>query len=414
MNSPSAPLPLFPHSPPSSGPCGWSQAAPPLPVQDIGAGAWPQPPFVLLDDARSGHPARLYADPRAIITAHAPGDVVPALARLRDAVKGGAHVAGYLAYEAGLALEPRLAPLAASLPGNAPLLWFGVFDAPRALPMPSAPEGNGPRGPVQPVWDEQRHGDALDQVLALIRSGDCYQVNLTFPAHMSGLDDPMAHYAALRAGQRAGWGGVVATGDRWLLSCSPELFFVQSDRTLWARPMKGTAKRGETPEQDAEFRNALWNSVKDRAENLMIVDLLRNDLSRVAQPGSVRTPRLFDIESYPTVHQMTSTITARMRDDVDTIDIIHALFPCGSVTGAPKIRAMEIIADVEAGQRGAYTGSMGFIAPDGTCAFNVMIRTLELDKGTGDARLGLGSGIVADSDAAQEWAECLAKAVFAQ
>jgi para-aminobenzoate synthetase/4-amino-4-deoxychorismate lyase len=194
------------------------------------------------------------------------------------------------------------------------------------------------------------------------------------------------------------------------LSFSPELFFALEGGRLTTRPMKGTARRAPSPEADRAAAAALAADAKNRAENLMIVDLLRNDLSRVAQPGSVAVDRLFEVETYPTIHQMTSTVSARLREEADAVDVIEALFPCGSVTGAPKIRAMEVIAEVERQPRGLYTGSIGAISADGSAAFNVAIRTLVLADGR--ASLGLGAGIVADSDAESEWAECLSKAAF--
>ena len=222
---------------------------------------------------------------------------------------------------------------------------------------------------------------------------------------MATAGHPLALYAAIRPRARAGWGGIVFTGEHWLLSFSPELFFTLEAGRVTARPMKGTAPAGSDPE-------ALRGDPKQRAENLMIVDLLRNDLSRLSKPGTVKVPALFEVETYPTVLQMTSTVTGELEDGRGAVDLLETIFPCGSVTGAPKIRAMEIIAALEREQRGPYTGSIGRLAPDGEAAFNVAIRTLVLRGGESVARLGLGSGIVADSVAADEWRECLAKGEF--
>jgi para-aminobenzoate synthetase/4-amino-4-deoxychorismate lyase len=216
----------------------------------------------------------------------------------------------------------------------------------------------------------------------------------------------------LRAASRVGWGGIVHDGQRWLLSLSPELFFRIEGGRIAARPMKGTAPRGRTPAEDDAHAARLAADPKERAENLMIVDLLRNDLSRVARAGSVKVPELFAIERYPTVQQMVSQVEAEMAPGRDAIDALEALFPCGSITGAPKVRAMEIIAEVESDVRGPYTGSIGTIAPDGTAAFNVAIRTLVLEDGSDEALIGLGSAVVADSTAEAEWRECLAKGSF--
>jgi para-aminobenzoate synthetase/4-amino-4-deoxychorismate lyase len=223
---------------------------------------------------------------------------------------------------------------------------------------------------------------------------------------------PLALYANLRRRTRAGHGGIVFTGEHWLLSFSPELFFTLKSGRLTTRPMKGTAERGRGAAEDAAAAATLREDPKQRAENLMIVDLLRNDLSRVSKPGTVKVPALFEIETYPTVHQMTSTVVAEIEGGRDAVDVVEALFPCGSVTGAPKIRAMEIIAGLEEGPRQAYTGSIGMLSPNGDAAFNVAIRTLKLKAGEGRASMGLGSGIVADSRAADEWRECLAKGAF--
>ncbi|WCT73152.1 aminodeoxychorismate synthase component I [Sphingomonas naphthae] len=370
-------------------------------------------PFVLLDDARPDGGARLYTAPSAIITATRASDVPAALDRLRAASGQGAHLAGHLAYEAGHALVGPTTPP----PADAPLLWFGLFDAPRHItPAETAallPDPAGAwAGPPRPRLDATAHAAAVDRVQALIAAGDIYQANLTFPADVAVAGDPLALYARLRRAQLSPWGGVVWTGDHWLLSLSPELFFTVEAGCVTARPMKGTATRGSNPLADAEAAATLAADPKQRAENLMIVDLLRNDLSRIAEPASVAVPHLFVVETYPTIHQMTSTVTARLGADHDAIDLLAAAFPCGSITGAPKRRAMEVIDAVEMGPRGAYTGSIGRIDPSGDAAFNVAIRTLVMEGESMTATLGLGSGIVADSVAPEEWRESLAKAGF--
>jgi para-aminobenzoate synthetase/4-amino-4-deoxychorismate lyase len=295
-----------------------------------------------------------------------------------------------------------------------PLLWFGRFA--RAEPVDAATliAASGPArlGALQPGITPAAHAAAVAQVQALIAAGDIYQANLTFPASLAFSGHPLALYAQLRAGSRAPYGAVVHGGGQWLLSLSPELFFRMDGDQLMAKPMKGTARRGADAAEDRALAAALQADPKNRAENLMIVDLLRNDLSRVAH--TVQVPALFEVEAYPTILQMTSTITATANPGITAADVLARLFPCGSVTGAPKIRAMQIIADTEAAPRGAYTGSIGAVRADGTAAFNVAIRTLALTKGTYTATLGLGSGIVADSEPAAEWQECLAKAAFLQ
>lgn len=372
-----------------------------------------RPPFVLLDDARAdGRGARLYVDPVEIIVARALDEVAPALDRLRGAAAEGHHAAGWLSYEAGAAFESA----APARVGDTPLLWFGLFrghrqldgaDVPALLPDPAGAWAGRPR----PRLDRAAYDTALARVLGYIEAGDIYQANLTFRAEVPVAGHPAALYALLRARSVAGHGALVATGEDWLLSLSPELFFTLEDGTLTARPMKGTTTRDPDAEIDAALARDLAADPKQRAENLMIVDLMRNDLGRVARPGSVAVPQLFHVESYPTVHQMTSTITARLAEGLGPVDALAALFPCGSVTGAPKIRAMQVIAEVEPDARSVYTGSIGRIDADGSAEFNVAIRTLAL-RGAGPAMLGLGSGVVADSRADSEWHECLAKGAF--
>ena len=382
----------------------------------------PTETFVLFDDARprAPAPARLYRDPVSVIVAHQLAEVQPALDRLAEAAEAGLHAAGFIAYEAGLALEDRLRPLAERHRQDrpkTPLLWFGLFEGVRLIDpaaMPGLlPDPAGARvDHVRPLIDEAAYRAAFAQVCDYIRAGDIYQVNLTFPcaAHFKG--DPMALYAAIRPRQQAGYGGVLSTGEHSILSFSPELFFTHVRGQLTARPMKGTAPRDPDLASDAELVQWLERDAKQRAENLMIVDLLRNDLSRVSSAGTVTVPDLFKVETYPTVHQMVSTVRARLLPGLTPVDVLRVLFPCGSITGAPKVRAMEIIDAVEAVPRGVYTGSMGWIDPAGDAAFNVAIRTICVEEDSKEGRLGLGSGIVADSDVASEWAECLAKGRF--
>ncbi len=359
-------------------------------------------PLILLDDARSGAKARLFEAPAEIVRADRLDEVAPALEQLRGERR---YAVGFIAYEAGCVLEPKLVP-GFRKPG-VPLLWFGLFDGYREvdaedwLPDPAG----GWAGEPEPQVATGDHLSRVKQVQAAIVAGDIYQANLTFPCRVPIAGDPRAIYAGLRKRARASYGALMWTGDDWLLSLSPELFFTLEDGGLTARPMKGTA----APDADPDLLRA---DPKQRAENLMIVDLLRNDLSRVAVPGSVAVPELFTVERYPTVQQMVSTVTARLRPGLDAIDVIGALFPCGSITGAPKVRAMEIIAQVEDAPRGLYTGAIGHINPDGQASLNVAIRTLHLKPGDVQATLGLGSGIVADSVPEAEWRECLTKGGF--
>ena len=380
-------------------------------------------PFILLDDARGeeASAARLYRDPAEIVIARRPDEVTGALARIEALRRQGRELAGYLAYEAGLALEPRLAGLA---PGrtSGPLLWFGAFDsfetiAPDAVAAWLGEHG-GPSasiGPLEPQVSLGAYAAAFGKLREAITAGDIYQANLTIPLAGKWRGDPLALYAALRSQAGAGYGGIVFDGAHWLLSFSPELFFALKGRSAVVKPMKGTRPRGHSAVEDAALARDLANSSKDRAETLMIVDLMRNDLARVAEAGSVEVERPFAVETYPTVHQMTSTVRARLKPEVGAVEMIRALFPCGSITGTPKIRAMELIAAAERDGRGAYCGAIGRIDSTGDAAFNVAIRTLRLtpgENGTGEAVLGVGSAIVADSSAMVEWRECMVKGGF--
>ncbi len=357
--------------------------------------------LVILEDGPSAR--RVYHNPRAVLSAQTPAEVPVVLTAIDTALGQGRHVAGWLAYELGAALEPRLHPLARN---DGPLLHLGIFDPPSGeVPQPS---GRAYAGPLEWEWDEAAYGRRFRQVKAYIAAGDIYQANLSFRARFAFAGDPLALYEDLRAKSGAGHCAYVDDGTRQLLSLSPELFFAQGqDGTLTARPMKGTAPRQG---DDAKARQRLAASEKDRAENLMIVDLIRNDLSRIAQTGSVGVRDLFEVETYPTLHAMVSTVSARKRVDAGAADILRALFPCGSITGAPKIRAMEILRELETSRRGAYCGAIGFFAPDGSARFNVAIRTLTVTGGTGE--LGIGGGVVQDSKEESEYAECRLKARF--
>ena len=376
----------------------------------------PRDPFILLDDARpGGAAARLYTRPVRVLEAWSAPEVRDVMAAVRAATADGTlDAAGFLSYEAGAAFEPAAGPIQ---PSPAPLAWFALFDGWQAIDDVPAwlpdPAGAIVDPPVpEPSYAAYRA--MFDRAQELIAAGDLYQVNLTFRARAAFAGDPIALYARLRPAAGAGWGAVVATGRQTLLSFSPELFVALDRGRLTCRPMKGTARRHADPAADAHAAAALAASAKQRAENLMIVDLMRNDLARVAVAGSVAVPDLFAVEHYPTVHQMTSTVTADLAPGRDALDVLAALFPCGSITGAPKVRAMQAIAGLERGSpRGAYTGAIGRIDRGAQGAmFNVAIRTLTIADGADYATIGLGGGIVADSRADAEWDEALAKGAF--
>jgi anthranilate/para-aminobenzoate synthase component I len=292
-------------------------------------------PQIVLDDPRCGG-QRVYGGALEVIGADAIEQVGAAFAKLEGALAAGRHAAGYFAYELGYALERRLVPLM-PYARNVPLLWFGVFDDCEF--WPATADEFVPRtyaGRLAHEWDEARHTAAFDWIHALIAAGDLYQANLSYRARFAFAGEPYALYRELRAGARARHCAFVDDGERQIVSISPELFFeISPDGVMRTRPMKGTAGRGATSEEDSAARARLAASEKERAENLMIVDLLRNDLSRVAIPGSVEVESLFEVETYPTVHQMVSTVSARLRPKTGVEAIVRALFPCGSVTGAP-------------------------------------------------------------------------------
>lgn len=353
--------------------------------------------FVLLDD-QATHRQLWFTDPVQILT-HNMGDPVDSFfAKIEAAQAAGHWLAGYFAYEFGAALEGKLNHIA---PLGSELVRLGVFQKPSDHPPAQMLyRANRPSIILKPDWTEADYLQRFDQVQAYLSAGDCYQVNLTFPMRGEAQADAAALYAGFRRRQPGRYGAIISLGGADIISFSPELFFEKQGTNMRMRPMKGT--RSKTAEDDMRMDE------KSRAENLMIVDLLRNDLSRLCEPGSVKVPELFAIEDYPTVQQMTSQVTGRLRDGTDWLSIFKALFPCGSVTGAPKIRVMEIIQELESQPRGAYCGSVGFIAPDGDASFSVAIRSATLREG--QLRYDVGSGVVLDSDGPDEYRECLLKA----
>lgn len=386
--------------------------------------------FMLFDDARqSSKDGRYYHDLRGEIYLENAGDVRRLADILRRALADGLYVAGYLSYEAGLVLEDRIAGL---LPDDIALNqklgqklgqelgqelgWFGFFDGYDQIADVKSllpPADNLANIPITPEISQAEYENMFAKIQHYIQSGDIYQANLTYRSMGVYAGDKLALYSSLRANAMAGYGGILNLRDgHSILSFSPELFFTLKNGNIIARPMKGTAPVHSDRDDDAAAIYALQHDPKQRAENLMIVDLLRNDLSKICEPYSVKVPQLFHIETYPTVHQMTSTVTGRLYHNHDAVDVLTHIFPCGSITGAPKIRSMEIIAEIEKSPRGAYCGSMGWIDPNGDAAFNVAIRSLSMQHDSDQFSIGLGSGVVADSNAHDEWAECLAKAAF--
>jgi para-aminobenzoate synthetase/4-amino-4-deoxychorismate lyase len=363
---------------------------------------------LLFDNAaRAGGVRLAFRDPRAEIRADTPAEVASALVAMDRAIAQGHWIAGYLAYELGYALEPRLTSIAP--PRHGPLIRMRVFDRPQDGAATFETAEGGALEAANPEAHWPRYAAAFEQAHRYILDGDIYQVNLTFPLSVRTQGDPCAFYAAARARARAGGSALLDFGDEQILSFSPETFFTVRDGFIRTRPMKGTTARGPTFAEDLAAKRRLRADPKERAENLMIVDLLRNDLARIAEAGSVRVGDLFTVETFPRLHTMTSGVEARLRRGIQLSDVLRATFPCGSVTGAPKIRAMEIIRELEPGPRGVYCGAIGFAGP-GVMAFNVAIRTLTIRDGAGV--FPVGSGVVADSRARAEFEECVLKARF--
>lgn len=348
-----------------------------------------------------------FARPRRIVRADAIRDVLPALAEVEAANASGLWAAGFVAYDAAPAFD---AALAVHPSATGPLLWFGLFDAPDRLPASwLPPAGPPPLMDWHPSVSSAAHAGSVEDIRSCIARGDTYQVNLTHRLRASAPDDPRALFAAMVRAQRGRHAAWIDTGDLVLASASPELFFALDGTAIVSRPMKGTAPRGPDTGSDRRRAAELAGSAKDRAENLMIVDMVRNDLGRIAVPGSVRVPRLYEVERYPTVWQMTSTVEATSGAPLS--EVFRALFPAASITGAPKVQATRIIARLEDSPRGIYTGCIGWSGPGRRAEFNVAIRTARVDRRAGTAEYGTGGGIVWDSSPAAEYDECRTKAL---
>ena len=373
---------------------------------------------VLIDDSLSTQArSYLFEGPSEIIEVFEADEVPAALAAMERRLGQGAHLAGFFAYELGYVLEPRLTAL---LPEtrDVPLLWFGVFDAPKLLDQAGVDQmlGLSRKNTCQIsdpeiTMDREDYRGRFGRVKSLIAAGDIYQLNLTFKARFGYQGPVKALYGRLRKKQPVAHAALIETPDFAVISASPELFLEIDSGNALTRPMKGTAARGISLDQDRELAQWLHDDPKSRAENLMIVDLMRNDLGRVCETGSVTVSDLFKVETFETLHQMTSSVRGTLREDVGLSELVASIFPPGSVTGAPKLRAVEIIRDLEAEPRGVYTGAIGMLGPDGAARFNVAIRTLTLFV-DGHGEIGIGSGVVQDSQADDEYDECLLKMKF--
>ncbi len=360
---------------------------------------------VIIQD-RTGKKERwlFFSNPIEVIETGDVAEIAGKLTAVEEGTKSGLYAAGFISYEAAPAFDPafKVRP-----PSPLPLLWFGLYE--KAETVPALPPGNGSftLGEWTPSVDQTEYGEAIKRIKDYIAAGDTYQVNYTIRLHSRFQGDPYGFWLKLLRAQPTGYAAYLETDRFAVCSASPELFFHLKGPKLLSRPMKGTAPRGRTLSEDEERMEWLKNSTKNRAENLMIVDMVRNDMGRIAETGTVKVKSLFDIERYPTVLQMTSTVSSETAASFP--EIIASLFPCASITGAPKIRTTEIVAELETEPRGVYTGCIGFISPRREAQFNVAIRTVEIDRETSRAVYGVGGGIVWDSEADDEYGECLTK-----
>jgi para-aminobenzoate synthetase / 4-amino-4-deoxychorismate lyase len=346
----------------------------------------------------------LFQQPYQVLTAYTVADILPLLETVQQQVDQGLYAAGFLSYEASPAFDQSFRVQPSS---NFPLAWFGLYRKPDRLTLDTTADDS-----FQLDWtpsiSHQHYQSIIHRIKHYIAQGLTYQVNISFRLRSPFSSDPWSYFLQLIQAQEGLYGAFINL-DHWTICCaSPELFFQWHDGHLLSRPMKGTAPRGLTWEGDRLMAKTLHQSSKNQAENLMIVDMIRNDMGRIADIGSVQVPRLFDVEQYPTLWQMTSPVTCTTKASV--AEILQALFPCASITGAPKASTMSIIAELEDSPRHIYTGTIGFITPNRTAQFNVAIRTVLIDKVTQTAEYGVGGGIVWDSVDTHEYDECCTKA----
>lgn len=348
---------------------------------------------------------KLFQHPIKVLETNQTGEVRPLLEEVEKAVNEGYYAAGFLSYEAAPAFHPAMA---VHENPSLPLAWFGIFNA------PETPDAFTEEAYETSDWQldspPRHYADGIRRIKQAIEKGETYQVNYTDRLHAEFRGSARSFWQQLARNQQADFSAYVDLGDTQILSASPELFFRLDEGVLTAKPMKGTAARGRTLEEDVEQLRKLVTSPKERAENLMIVDLLRNDMSRLAEGGTVSVPKLFETEKYPTVHQLTSTVEAQVAKDKTVFDWFQALFPCGSITGAPKISTMKFIHELERSPREVYCGAIGFITPEKDAVFNVPIRTVIIDQEKGTAQYGVGGGVTWDSTSEGEFEELMTKA----
>lgn len=367
----------------------------------------PEDITVLLQDQQSGRSRWLsFRRPLEIITADTPDKVMQCLEQIEARVDSGLYAAGFISYEAASGVD---AALKTHAPSGVPCLWFGIFDGCEEVEPPEPGEDDDfSFDEWEPSISREQYCRSIEKIKHHIREGDTYQVNYTFRLRSKFRGDPLRLFTRLFQAQQSRYAAFIDLGRYVICSVSPEIFVSLNDKTILSKPMKGTVKRGFTNIQDRRNADWLFSSEKNRAENVMIVDMIRNDIGRVADNGTVNVTRLFEIEKYPTVNQMTSTVTADTSAPIARI--LETMFPCASITGAPKVKTMEIIKDLEPDPRGVYTGSIGYIAPGRKLQFNVAIRTVVLDQEKQVAEYGVGGGITWNSETLSEFAECAAKA----
>jgi para-aminobenzoate synthetase/4-amino-4-deoxychorismate lyase len=346
-----------------------------------------------------------FRNPQKVIIAHTIEEVLPSFQLIQEAVNNGYYAAGFLSYESAAAFDSAYKVKAGQ---TMPLLWFGLFTEPQQESISST--GAYKLTEWKPSVSMEEYHTSITSIKQSIENGVTYQANYTIRLNSEFQGDDISFFEKLKRAQASKYCAYIHTGEHSILSASPELFFHQKGDTITTRPMKGTTKRGKTVAEDKEKMSWLYHSEKNRSENVMIVDLLRNDLGIIAEKGTVNVQKLFEIEHYPTVHQMTSTITAKISNNIQLVDIFKALFPCGSITGAPKISTMEIIADLETTPRHVYCGAIGFITPNNEAIFNVPIRTVVIEQQSGKATYGVGGGITWDSTSEDEYDEVIEKA----
>ncbi|MGE5701822.1 MAG: aminodeoxychorismate synthase component I, partial [Clostridia bacterium] len=357
-----------------------------------------------------GTPRRmLFTNPAKILVATKIEEVRAVMKELQKGVKAGYYAAGYLSYEAAPAFDPAFRVWEGE---QLPLAWFGLFEKPQPVDSVEWPVDDYSMSDWQPTVSRERYNQCIADIQEAIARGETYQTNYTIRLRGAFAGDDYAFYNDLSARQQGRYAAYLNMGRYRILSASPELFFHWKNGRLVTKPMKGTVKRGRWLQEDQERADWLAQSEKNRAENVMIVDLLRNDLGMVAEVGSVHVPRLFEIERYRTVWQMTSTVEAVTRVGTTIEDVFAALFPCGSITGAPKVSTMKLIRQLEDAPREVYCGSIGFVTPEQEAIFNVAIRTVVIDTATGTAEYGVGGGITWDSAAADEYDEVVAKSAI--